>query len=88
MVTVDGLYGKPHAPARPRTSPRQQHCGVTTDGPMPFAFADPLPLPAADPVVVLFHARVRCPWASDVAAGQVPDTPVTGGPTMVVGHRR
>ena len=26
--------------------------------------------------------------APDVAAGQVPDTPVTGGPAMVVSHRR
>ena len=65
---------RPHAPARPRMSPRQQPCGVTTDDPMPFAFADPLPLPAACSVVVLFHNRERCPWAPDVAAGQVPDT--------------
>ena len=47
MATVDGPMRRPHAPARPKTSPRQQHCGVITDDPMPFAFADPLSLPAA-----------------------------------------
>ena len=40
------------------------------------------------PVPVLFRDRECSPWAPDVAAGQVPDTPVTGGPSMVVGHRR
>ena len=87
MVTADGPKRRLHAPARPRTSPRQQPCGVTTDDPMPIAFTDPLPF-RLRPVAVLFHARARCLWAHDVAVGHLPVTPVTGGPTMVVGHRR
>lgn len=80
LVTMDGPMRRPRAPARPRTSPRQQPCGVNTDDPMPFAFADPLHLPAASRRGAV-PCRERCPWAPDISAGQVPDTPVTGGPT-------
>jgi hypothetical protein len=40
------------------------------------------------PVLVLFHGGRLCPWAPDASAGQVPDTPVTEGPLVVVGRRR
>jgi hypothetical protein len=43
--------GRPHEkvplPASPKAPPHQQRCGVTIDGPMQFAFADPLVLPAS-----------------------------------------
>jgi hypothetical protein len=43
--------GRPHEkvplPASPKTPPHQQCCEVTIDGPMQFAFADPLVLPAS-----------------------------------------
>jgi len=68
-------------------SPRQRHCGASSDDPVPFALSDPLRLPAA-PRRGAVPRRERCPRAPDVAAGLVPGTPVTGGPSMVVGHRR
>jgi hypothetical protein len=43
--------GRPHEkvplPASPKAPSHQQRCGVTIDGPMQFAFADPLVLPAS-----------------------------------------
>src|SRR5450755_4694739 len=39
--------GKVPLPASPKAPPCQQCCGVTIDGPMQFAFADPLALPAS-----------------------------------------
>jgi hypothetical protein len=40
-------YRKVPLPASPKAPPHQQRCGVTIDGPIQFAFADPLALPAS-----------------------------------------
>ena len=43
--------GRPHEkvprPASPKAPPHQQRCGVAIDGPMQFAFANPLRLPTS-----------------------------------------
>jgi hypothetical protein len=50
---VGGHHGQPYEKAPPPAGqmppPRQQRCGGTIDGPMPFAFANPLPLPTRRP---------------------------------------
>jgi hypothetical protein len=68
-------------PARRLPLPRQQRCGITTDDPMPFAFANPLPLPTGR-WLSRCCSSVGEAWASRVAAGHALDTPVTGGRTL------
>jgi hypothetical protein len=73
-------YGKAPPPAGQLPPPRQQRCGGTIDGPMPFAFANPLPLPTCRPAARCCR-RAGMSWASHVAAGHASDAPVTGGRT-------
>jgi hypothetical protein len=65
-------------PASPKAPPYQQRYGVIIDGPMQFAFADPLVLPASGSDS-LFVAEPILSRASHLAAGRGPDTPVTRG---------
>jgi hypothetical protein len=74
-------------PASPKAPPCQQRYGVTIDGPMQFAFADPLVLPASGTTYCSSQNRFFS-WASHLAAGHVSDTPATGGSGAVVGRVR
>jgi hypothetical protein len=81
---VVGPRGQPWRRAPPpagRSLPRVNSAAEGRfDGPMSFAFADPLPLPT-DPPSGRCCRRGDLPWAPDVIASHVLDTPGTRGRT-------
>ena len=87
LFTVDDPMRRSHHP-RACAPSRQQCYEVIIDGPMQFAFADPLRLPTLGIESLLLDAFRRLSWASHLAAGHVSDTPVTGGSDAVVGRVR
>jgi hypothetical protein len=85
-ITVDDPDGRSHHPRAFAPSCQQRYEGII-DGPMQFAFANPLRLPGQD-IVALFIDAMALTWASYLAAGHVSDTPVTRGPGAVLGRTR
>ena len=77
LITVDDPMRRSHHP-RACAPSCQQRYEVIIDGPMQFAFADPLRLPTSGHrrVTVIVDAQTLS-WASHLAAGHVSDTPVT-----------
>jgi hypothetical protein len=86
MIAVDNPKGRSHRP-RAFAPSCQQRYEVTLDGPMQFAFANPLRLPTLS-INALFVDVSVFSWASHLAAGHVSDTPATGGSGAVVGRVR
>lgn len=82
--TVDDPNGRSHHP-RAYAPSYQQYYEDTFDGPMQFAFADPLGLPT--PVAEsLLLAKPVFSRASYFAAGHASDTPVKRGSDEVGSH--
>ena len=87
VVTVDDPMRRSHHP-RAFAPSRQQCCEVIIDGPMQFAFADPLRLPTLERSNHCYSTVQTLPWASHLAAGHVSDTPVKRGSDAAESHVR
>lgn len=86
LFTVDDPMRRSHHP-RACAPSCQQRYEVIIDGPMQFAFADPLRLPTQT-IDSLFIDQFRLSWASHLSAGHVSDTLVKRGSVMVESHVR
>ena len=86
LVTMDDPMRRSHHPRA--FAPSCQQCyEVTIDGPMQFAFANPLALPTRRIESLLFDP-LRFSWASHLAAGHVSDTLVKRGSGKVGSQAR
>lgn len=86
LFTVDDPMRRSH---RPRAlAPAYQQCyAAIIDGPMQFAFADPLRLPTPG-IESLLLDWLSFSWASHLAAGHASDTLVKRGSSVVESHAR